>query len=260
MNYGLYLSASGVLTNLYRQDVYANNLANAQTVGFKPDVPTVAQRDPESVEGSFGSVLRQRVLDQQGGGVWPGSQRIDFSQGTLVPTGKPLDVALQRDDAFFAVRSTDARGNQSIALTRDGRFSLNAKSQLVTSAGGRPVLDARDQPITVSGDAPVSIEPDGRVVQAGETIAKLQVTAVSDARRLSKQGQNLLTYTGADPRKPLAGTVDLKSGHTESSAVDPITTLNSLINATRAVSDAASMIHYHDTVMDKAVNTLGRVA
>ena len=260
MNYGLYLSASGVLTNLYRQDVFANNLANAQTIGFKPDVPSIAQRDPESIEGSFSSTLRQRILDQQGGGVWPGTQRINFSQGTLVPTGNPLDVALQRNDAFFAVRSTDSKGNQSIALTRDGRFTRNAKGQLVTSAGGHPVLDTKDQPIAISGDAPVSIEPDGRVIQSGETLAKLQVTAVTDTRRLSKQGQNLLSYAGTDPRKLLTGAVDLKAGHTESSAVDPLATLNSLIGATRAVSDAASMIRYHDTVMDKAVNTLGRVA
>jgi len=50
MNYGLYLSASGVLTSMYRQDVLANNLANVNTVGYKPDAVATRQRDAARVE------------------------------------------------------------------------------------------------------------------------------------------------------------------------------------------------------------------
>ena len=84
MNYGLYLSASGVLTNLYRQDVFANNLANSETVGFKPDSPTVRQREPEAIEDNLGLGASQRLLDKLGGGVLAGPQSIRFSPSTAL--------------------------------------------------------------------------------------------------------------------------------------------------------------------------------
>ena len=67
MNYGLYLSASGVLSNTYRQDVFANNLANVETPGFKPDMPSIRQRDPEAIEDSLG-IGEVEVLDRFAGG------------------------------------------------------------------------------------------------------------------------------------------------------------------------------------------------
>ena len=87
MNYGLYLSASGVLTNTYRQDVFANNLANVETPGFKPDLPSIRQRDPEAIEDNLGFQGSNELLDRLGGGVLAGQQRINFNQGTLRPTG-----------------------------------------------------------------------------------------------------------------------------------------------------------------------------
>ena len=75
MNYGLYLSASGVLTNLYRQDVFSNNLANVETVGFKQDLPSIRQRAPESIEQQFGSDVSKRLLDKLGGGRLPDRPR-----------------------------------------------------------------------------------------------------------------------------------------------------------------------------------------
>ncbi|MBT8484767.1 MAG: flagellar biosynthesis protein FlgF, partial [Phycisphaerae bacterium] len=52
MNYGLYLSAGGALSSMYRQDVLANNLANMNTTAFKPDRVTTRERLPERLEGS----------------------------------------------------------------------------------------------------------------------------------------------------------------------------------------------------------------
>ena len=52
MNYGLYLSAAGTLSSMFRQDVIANNLANLNTVGFKPDMVYNRQRLPERLESA----------------------------------------------------------------------------------------------------------------------------------------------------------------------------------------------------------------
>ena len=164
MNYGLYVSASGVLTNLYRQDVFANNLANVETVGFKPTLASIRQRDPESVEdpGSLG--VSQRLLDQLGGGVLAGPQRIGFAPGPLQRTGNPLDVALADDRSFFVVDYTDpATGEAGFRLTRDGRLSLNGAGELVTQSGFK-VLDGEGEPIVVPAGSRARIDQAGRVV------------------------------------------------------------------------------------------------
>lgn len=259
MNYGLYVSASGVLTNLYRQDVFANNLANVETVGFKPDLPSIRQRDPESIEDLLGYDVSQRLLDRLGGGVLVGPQRINFDPGPLEVTGNPLDVALTQPNQFFAVETQNpATGEVSIGLTRDGRFTRNAAGELVTFAGQR-VLDADDEPIVLADDAAVHIDPAGQLIQAGEVVARLQVAAVDASAELIKQGKNLYAYTGSDPRRILDNPA-VEAGAVESSGVDPITTLMQLVAATKAATANAEMLRYHDMIMDKAVNTLGRVA
>ena len=56
MIYGLYHSAAGMMTNEYRQNVVANNLANADTVGFKQEVTVFAERDPEYFDFIVGTL------------------------------------------------------------------------------------------------------------------------------------------------------------------------------------------------------------
>ena len=94
MNYGLYLSASGVLTNMYRQDVFANNLANVETAGFKRDLPSIRQRDPESMRMGSAPMSVNGCWTNSAAVSLAGRQRIDFSPGSLQRTGSPLDVAL----------------------------------------------------------------------------------------------------------------------------------------------------------------------
>ena len=79
MNYGLYLSASGVLTSMHRQDVIANNLANVATVGFKPDDVTLMARQPERIEnGPFSGEDSTRSPGRSITNLWPAC----WSRGT----------------------------------------------------------------------------------------------------------------------------------------------------------------------------------
>ena len=106
MNYGLYLSASGMLTNIYRQDVFANNLANVETIGFKPHIPSIAQRDAEAVEDDLSHDVAHELLERLGGGVLAGPQRLDLSVGSLNQTGSELDAALLDKNDFYVVQTT----------------------------------------------------------------------------------------------------------------------------------------------------------
>jgi flagellar basal body rod protein FlgG len=259
VNYGLYLSASGVLSNSYRQDVFANNLANVNTVGFKPDLPTLSQRPAEAVEDLTPLGTSHDLLDRLGGGVLAAPQRINFSTAPIEQTGRPLDVALEDPDQFFAVQTLDPEAGQfAVRLTRDGRLGVNGDGFLVNASGHR-VLDAGDQPIAVTPGVEVTLAADGRVMQNGTAVAEIQVATVNDTSALEKAGGNLFAFVGNDPRS-FGGTPSIRVAALESSGTNAISTMMSVMRSAKSASGNARLIQYHDSLMDAAVNKLGRVA
>jgi flagellar basal body rod protein FlgG len=260
MNYGLYLSASGVLTNSYRQDVYANNLANVETVGFKPDIPSIRQRSAESIEDpATGAAFRNALLDKLGGGALAGPQRIDFTPAP-VKRGGPLDLALRGENAFFAVQDADAKGVEGIKLTRDGRLGRDAEGYLITAASGRRILDTADRPIQVGSTYPIDINSTGEVRQNNEVVAQIQVAGVDDLAHLHKEGDNLFGWDGRGDARAKASDATIRPGFVETSGVDPIHALMQMVNATKDATMGGNLIRYQDEMMDRAVNSLGRVA
>jgi flagellar basal body rod protein FlgG len=261
MNYGLYLSASGVLTNTYRQDVYANNLANVNTVAFKRDLPMIHQRSPEVVEEQFGGDVANRLLDRLGGGVYAGPQRISFAPASLQQTHGDLDLALASADTFFNVAVTDpTTGQTQTRLTRDGRMLRDAEGYLVTASGGHRLLDDRNTPIQTPEGVPLAINGDGDIRAGDNDIATLGVAHVADTDRLIKKGGGLYAWRGQGDPRTAATDPQVRQGFIESSGVDPIQTLMDLIASTKATTTNGNLIRYHDLMMDRAVNSLGRVA
>jgi flagellar basal body rod protein FlgG len=260
MNYGLYLSASGVLSNTYRQDVYANNLANAQTVGFKVDVPSIKQRDPESIEDDLGYMVSKDMLDRLGGGVLAGTQWTAHDRAQFKQTDNPFDLALDEEQTYFAVQVPDKDGKLNVELTRDGRFTRDSQGFLATVTGGHKVLGEGDAPIQLPADGDVIVQNDGLILVNGEEVGRLQVTGVADASKLTKRGQNLFAMPeDVEGFRQLPSRVAIMQGYTEQSSVDPIKTLMQLTEATKTANGNANMIKYQDQLIDRAVNTLGRV-
>ncbi|MEM0915014.1 MAG: flagellar hook-basal body complex protein [Planctomycetota bacterium] len=261
MNYGLYLSAAGVLTNRYRQDVFANNLANVHTHAFKPISPTIANRPPESIENPDRFGTANELLDRLGGGVLAGRQTVDFTVGPHEVTNQPLDVALKQPDTFFVVHARHGdTGRVETQVTRDGRFNVRHDGTLTTAAG-HVVLDPQNQPVVVPPRTPVSITESGQIVDADQRVlGALQVARVTDpGRALKPASKGTFTFVGQDTRRPVEY-VDLHTGAVEQSATMAVPTLMKLVAASKSASSNANMIRYHDTLMDRAVNTLGRVA
>lgn len=258
MNYGFYISAGGALTSLHQQDVYANNLANVQTSGFKRDLVFFEQRLPARLERNE-AIDPQWMLEQLGGGRFAAPTHTDFEQGQLVPTGRPLDVAI-KGDGFFVVNSGRGTGAERLRFTRDGRFSLNGQGELVQAGTGMRVLDANDRPIVLQPGAEVRIEGDGAVRQNGQTVATVQVTRVPDQSQLRKAGDNLFMLTNTAQTGRLPADAALEQGFTEASTVDAIKDLNALIGASRAAQSNSKLMQYHDQVMNLTINTMGRIA
>jgi flagellar basal-body rod protein FlgF len=145
-------------------------------------------------------------------------------------------------------------------LTRDGRFSQDAKGDLVSADSGRPVLDRDNNTIPLQGKGPATIGPDGTVTQDGAPVARVQVVAVDDAHNLTKDGGGLMRYQGTNQGLRQLDDPALSSGFVEGSGVDEFRQMVAMMNAARDVNDNADLIHYQDQMMDQAVNTLGRVA
>ncbi len=133
MLYGMYVSAAGALASSYKQDVIANNLANAETVSFKRDLALLKSRATEAEENGQ-SRYTADLLEGIGGGTFALPTYTDFSPGGLERTGNDYDVAMTKS-GFFQVGQGD-----EVAYTRDGRFMADEQGNLVTVAGNFPVL------------------------------------------------------------------------------------------------------------------------
>jgi flagellar basal body rod protein FlgG len=258
MIYGLYLSAAGLQAQQARQNVLSNNLANAQTAGFKRDLATMRARANAVDEDPRMAQYRLPILQDQGGGVLVTNGGIDLTPASLEKTANATDVALD-GRGFFTVGG-DRPGEK--LLTRDGRFLLNNDGVLVTASGGRPVLSSEGEPIKLNPALPITISEKGLVSQ-GENGpgagTRLGVVDVPDARRLRKLGSNVLTVDKPSAIRELPAETSVRQYSLENSGVEPVTEMVQMMEGQRAFEANARLITYQDQTLQQ-LNAIGRVA
>jgi len=253
-SYGLWLSAAGMKVNEHRQTIFANNMANANTTGFKHDLAVVTQRRVESESSLDGALFASSLFDGLAGGLNVQPTYQDFAQGPIERTDRPLDVAID-GDGFFAVSDGDAT-----RYTRDGEFALNTAGELVLATeGGRwRVLDESGARISVDEAAgAASIAQDGTVRQGRNIVAQLGLFDTQDRQSLRKLGGNLFDSNGVDMR-PIPGRFAARSR--EESNLEVTKGLVAMIEAARAYQLNATMMQLQDHTMGQAVSTVGRFA
>ncbi len=259
MNYGLYLSAAGAMTSMARQDVHANNLANINTVGFKPDELYTRHRLPHRLEVNA-PVDPNWLMERLGGSQHIHPSQVRLMQGSLNATGNPLDIAIS-GEGFLVVDNGRGQGDDRLRLTRDGRLTLNDHGELVMATNGLRVLDAGGDPIRLDPSrGEIRIDPNGEILQRGAVVARLQFVSPTDPSLLRKVGDNLLEFPEGAPLNRVPATGRIVQGHVEQSAVDPIAAMNAMISSSKAVSSNAAMMQYHDHILGQVINTFGRVA
>jgi flagellar basal-body rod protein FlgF len=240
MNTAIYVGLSRQTTLQRALQVVANNIANADTPGFKLEQPMVRE-EPLTPRGADGPVAY--VLDK-------GVAR-DFGQGALTTTGAPLDVAIE-GDAFFQVQ-TEA----GVRYTRDGRFTLDAQNRLVTQDGD-PVMGAGGRPLTLNPTAgQPSIGLDGSVFQGQVAVGRIEAVRFADVSVLSKQGANLYVAPEDVAGVP-APDARLHQAMVEGSNVKPVIEITHLIEITRAYERVAKMMDSNGDLSTRAIERLGR--
>ena len=258
MNYGLMISASGALTSLHRQHVLTNNLANVNTVGFKPSFAAVRQRDVARIEDGLMSLPSNALLEKLGAGVMLMPTKVSMKQGSLQETGRPFDLALQ-GKGFFVVSQRGEDGQEQIRFTRDGQFTRNSAGRLVHAASGLEILDENDRAIDVPASGTFSVDDQGWISAGTDRIAKIQIAELADGQQLKTLGANLF---GADPQvmaQRRAADATVKQHFVERAAINEIAAMMAMTGASKAFSSNIGMITYHDKMMDRAINSLGRV-
>lgn len=250
---GLYSAFTAMEAAWRYQDVLANNIANADTAGFKREFATqqpfadvlLSQQAP--VPAPLTARIQQ-VIGQIGTGKFIAEFATDFGQGILRETGNELDLALS--EGFFQVEGPDGQ----VFLTRDGRFGRDANGDLVTSHGYF-VLDENGQHINLP-QARVSVGPDGAIQENGTEIARL---AISDytPNQLARAGEAYFTATA--PGQPPIGGPGLRQGFVEGSNSNLVEEMTSLLAVQRTYQANQAVLSTLDTTLDQAAGELGRL-
>lgn len=244
MDNALYVGLSRQMTLRRQLDIVANNIANANTTGFKTEDLMVRTEQAKPAKTLDGSSPVKFVLDT-------GVAR-DFAQGALTKTGGDFDLAIE-GKGFFKIQT--AAGER---YTRDGRFTTNPEGQLVTQQG-YPVMDEGGGQITIDPQlGPVTIGKDGIVSQGAVRVGKIGLVRPDDLSTFAKDGDNLYRNTANTTPQPVTD-AQIQQGMLEASNVNSVIEITKLIEVQRAYEGVAKMMDNTSELSRTAVERLGKV-
>lgn len=240
-NQVLYLLMTGTAAVMNQMTVTSNNLANANTTGFKAQQPTF-QAVPYTEDGH-----------SDGAGVTARDGGANLIAGPISETGRKLDIAVE-GQGWIAVRGSDGQP----AYTRNGSLTIGPGGVLQTS-DGHPVLGQSGGQITLPPLQSVSIGEDGTVsgVPMGQPAAQIVafdriMLANPPASQMTRRGDGLFADTSG--ALSIDGTVRVKSGALEQSNVDSVGMMMNLIESTRMFQMQTGLMHTMGT-MGQGANT-----
>lgn len=255
---GLYTAYTGMLNEQHRMDTLTNNLANADTVGFKKEGAT---------SQSFADLLAVKIKDASIGmklvqpigfnnpGVKIGENYTDFTQGSYRVTGNTYDLALN-GNGFFTIEFTNKAGETSTMYTRAGQFTLNREGYLVTEDGDY-VLDTQSRRIQLNTLTDSRIDQDGTIYQNGVAVARIGLTDFEDYNYLAKYAETYYRPVEGATITPANATIN--SGYLEMANVQIVSEMVNLIAITRAYESNQKIIQTYDSSLEIAVTQLGKV-
>ncbi len=245
---GFYIASNGLLNQQRVLNTISNNVANAQTPGYKSDT---------SVQNTF---KRELIRLNQGRRNQTGAIEYKYieksytqlTQGSFEFTERPLDIAIE-GPVYFNIQGKD--GNQY--LSRNGQFSLDNEGYLELAGSGR-VLGGNG-PIYI-GTSDFAVNDKGDIYIDGQYSDSLQLTYVSDNSNVNKKGDNLFELAeGAETNPPDDMEYSIIQGAFERSNIDMATEMTKAMAAQRSFESMAQALKMVDSINEKAANVLGKV-
>ncbi|OAT79916.1 flagellar basal-body rod protein FlgG [Desulfotomaculum copahuensis] len=260
----LYNGVSGMTAQQSMLDVGSNNIANINTTGFKKSeisfndliyqqmgaegIPAVPSNGTGGGTGANGATPPV-VAPTSGTGVRVAATMRDFRQGSLLQTGRPLDVAID-GQGFFKVTLPDGTS----AYTRDGSFNVDANGNLVTLQGYQVApnitVTTPYSAIEITRDGNVNVtDSQGNVTNAGQ----LELYTFNNPEGLVALGDNLYATSAASGQETQIdlsqnSSVSLRAGYLEGSNVNPAEEMTRLIVAQRAYEMNAGTVRTADQI------------
>ena len=238
---GLRTAAAGMQAQQSKLDAVSNDLANANTTGYKR--LRVGFSDLLYEQGGRPTISNDAQLGTGSRAVQGGRS---FEQGNLATTGKSTDVGIQ-GEGFMRVKLADGRE----ALTRDGNLHVDAEGRLVTSFGG--FMSPNIQIPKGTPESKISIGEDGTVLAAGRNVGRIQLVNVRSPQNLESVGDNAFVAT-ARSGNPVAAQASavLKQGTLEASNTDMAQAMTDMIEAQRTYQLTSKAIQTADQMMEIA--------
>jgi flagellar basal-body rod protein FlgG len=258
----LHTAATGMMAQELNVQVISNNIANMRTSGYKRQRAEFQDLLYEHVSrvgtqtSAQGNILPVGI--ELGGGVKTvGTPRV-MTQGTLLPTGNTLDLAI-RGEGLFKIAMPDG----TFTYTRDGSFQMDAQGRIVTPQGN--VL----QPgITIpQNSTSIAVNMQGQVsaIVPGSTtpsvLGQITLTRFVNKAGLQAIGDNLFVETPAsgtpqDTSPGSDGIGDLQQGNLEQANVEAVTEISDLISAQRAYEMNSKVISAADQMLQATANLM----
>jgi flagellar basal-body rod protein FlgG len=236
---GLYSAATGMAAQQQQLDALANDMANMSTPGYQATRVGFHDLLYSTGGGSTGSTVAT--------GAGSAAQMIGRSQiqGSIQPTGRPLDVAIV-GEGYIEVRRPDG----TIGLTRNGVLQADAQGRLTTSTGMllQPPIKV---PKGITADQ-VTISPDGNVAAGTRKLGKITLVTVPAPDQLLADGNSVFSATAASGAIRRATGTTLQQGAVEGSNVDMAETTVAMINAQQGYSMASKAISFEDQMLSIA--------
>ncbi len=260
---GMYTAASGMMLQMSKQDVVANNIANVNSGGYKKD-NVICQSFPSMLisrlgdtrENALGQVeiMPPVVIGPLGTGAVVKDIVTDHSAGNMKLTNNPTDLAIS-EEGYFVLQTP-----QGERFTRDGSFKINQQGVLVTNQGAT-VMSTDNQAInmnTEDGTAPetFTVDKNGSILVNNQEVAKLKIVNFADKRNLQKEGAWMTAKAGQyiTVEKP-----NVLQGYQEVSNVNAVKEMVNLISVVRAYESCQKVVQAEDELTAAAIDQVGSV-
>ncbi|MDD4974479.1 MAG: flagellar basal-body rod protein FlgF [Bacteriovorax sp.] len=273
----LWVPLSGAIAQQRNVETIANNVANANTPGFKRE-QVVFKEYLAALEKGGGQIeLPQkewkpedfyRSYNSEDSFVKVDGAYTLHEQGQLSPTGNAFDNALN-GPGFFEVLTPNG-----VRYTRKGNFSINNDGKLVTDQGflllsksppptagadGKIILTTPPESRAISvGNNKFTISLDGEVFSGANKVADLSLTEFNDVHALKKEGGSLFINPDQQNIKIGESKTAVHQGFVEQSNVNAVGEMSALINANRNFESIQRVLKTYDTMSGKAVNEIGK--
>ena len=232
-----YTSVNAMKSLMKRQTVIANNMANANTVGFKAEM---VSSKTKHLNGP-GHDSRAMAVERE--------MQADLNPGAVSQTGRPLDIALE-GDAMIAVQA--ANGKE--AYTRRGDLQVGPAG-LLTTGDGFPVMGDQGpmnvpayESVTIGNDGMVSIIPVGGDPAAPEEVGRIKLASTTGST-VRKQTDTLF-HVPNDGVLPVDYNARVIVGSLEGSNVNMTTALVDMIETSRAWETQAKLLKMAEDLDD----------